>query len=289
MFSEKTSMYKITFSFFISFLLLSQGFISAQLPDGVRATPGYIAEIIKNYAAENSFPFALQSNYAAVKFPINVNVVKSKNGTAGLQLTDIENGLSLTNTYFKPIGIQFFIESFQFINDYNYAFVTYDNNRTEMLAKYAVAGSLNLFLVDSVKLGNIQSYGFTYFPNEPDSNYIFICKKYFTGNALATMLGHFMGLLSTHENAGGSELVSEKNCASSGDYICDTYADPDLFLKVIDNCKYVGIDKDNNGKYYVPSVSNIMSNSTDNCKCGFTPLQYRRMYYYFNKYRRNLN
>ena len=103
------------------------------------------------------------------------------------------------------------------------------------------------------------------------------------------MLGHFMGLLSTHETLGGKEYVNEANCASSGDFICDTYAYPDLYNMVIDSCKYIGTTRDDNGKYYVPSVANIMSNSLKNCKCILTPLQYRRIYYYFHKYRQYLN
>ncbi len=282
-------MNKIIICLLIVFPLLSQGLSYGQLPDGVIATPGYITEIVKNYNDENSFSIALQSNYTTVKIPISVDLVKSIDGSAGLLLADIKNCLSLTNEYFKTIGIQFYIESFQLINDYNYSFVTYNNNRSEMLAKYAIARRINLFLVDSVNLGNFKTYGFTYFPDEPDSNYIFISKKYLTGNSLATMLGHFMGLLSTHEKAGGAELANEINCAGSGDFICDTYADPDLFRMVIDPCKYVGLARDNAGKFYVPSVSNLMSNTLDKCKCGFTQLQYRRMYYYFYKYRQYLN
>ena len=98
-----------------------------------------------------------------------------------------------------------------------------------------------------------------------------------------------MGLLSTHESLGGRELASEKNCAEGGDFICDTYADPDLFDQVIDSCKYIGTMRDDNGRYFVPSVANLMSNSPDECKCILTPLQYRRIYYYFKKYRQYLN
>jgi hypothetical protein len=91
-----------------------------------------------------------------------------------------------------------------------------------------------------------------------------------------------------HETTGGSELASEKNCASSGDYICDTYADPNLFYQVADSCRYIGTMRDESGKYFVPSVANIMSDSPAECRCVLTPLQYRRIYYYFHKYRHSL-
>jgi hypothetical protein len=138
-------------------------------------------------------------------------------------------------------------------------------------------------------MGSDKIYGFTYFPDIADSNFIYLDKNYANGNSLTTMLGHFMGLLSTHETAGGRELANENNCATSGDFICDTYADPDLFNEVIDSCQYIGTMRDDNGQYYVPSVANIMSNSPDHCKCILTPLQYRRVYYYYHKYRQYLN
>jgi hypothetical protein len=261
----------------------------AQLPDGVTGTSSYISEIKKNYADENAIPFDLNGSNINVNIAIRVHVIRNIKGMAGASIADINNSVNSANNYFKTIGLHFFVDSMDFINDYNYSYITYNKNKTELLIKYASSNKINLFLVDSIKMGTSRSYGFTYFPNVTDSNYIFLDKNYISGNFLTTMLGHFMGLLSTHETEGGLELVSEKNCTASGDFICDTYADPDLFNQVIDTCKYTGTAKDSNGKYYVPSVANIMSNSLDNCKCSFTPFQYRRMYYYFNKYRQYLN
>jgi hypothetical protein len=213
----------------------------------------------------------------------------NREGTAGVGQQDIKNSINLANSYFKNAGIQFFIDTIQYINDYNYSFIAYNDLKKELLIKYAVSNMINLFLADSIKLGDDYTYGFTYFPDVADSNFIYLNKNYARGNYLTTMLGHYMGLLSTHETAGGRELASENNCSSSGDFICDTYADPDLFNEVIDSCRYIGTMRDNNGRYYVPSVANIMSNSPDECKCILTPSQYRRIYYYYNKYRRYLN
>jgi hypothetical protein len=211
------------------------------------------------------------------------------NGLAGVNQINISNSVKLANSYFENVGIQFFIDSIDFINDYNYSFITYNHLKKELLTKYAINSRINLFLVDSIKMGSFYSYGFTYFPDEADSNFIYLDKNYAGGMSLTTLLGHFMGLLSTHETGGGRELANEENCASSGDFICDTYADPDLFNLVVDSCQYIGVIRDDIGKYYVPSVANIMSNSPDNCKCILTPLQYRRIYYYYYKYRQYLN
>jgi hypothetical protein len=194
-------------------------------------------------------------------------------------------GVTIANNYFKNAGIQFFIDSIDYVNDDNYSCIEQNYLKKELLTKYAVKSRINLFLVDSVKIGTALSYGFTYFPDEADSNFIYLNKSYVGGNSLSTMLGHYMGLLSTDETLGGNELVEGGNCSKSGDFICDTYADPGLFQLVDDSCKYTGIARDGNGKYYTPSVANLMSDAPDNCRCVLTPLQYRRIYYYFHKYR----
>jgi len=274
------------------FLLLSLLFMhclaSAQLPDRVTATQSFLDTVRINYTDENSFTFDLTSLDPAVNIPIRINIIMNKEGSAGVDQQDIRYSVDLANGYFRNAGIQFFIDTVEYINDYNYSFITYNNLKKELLTKYAVNGRINLFLADSIKPGADYSYGFTYFPDVADSNFIFLNKNYSRGNSLTTMLGHYMGLLSTHETAGGRELASEKNCSSSGDFICDTYADPDLFNQVIDSCKYIGTMRDDNGEYYVPSVANIMSNSPDKCKCILTPQQYRRIYYYYHKYRQYL-
>jgi len=269
-------------------LIFIQYMISAQLPDGVTATQSFLSEITKNYKDENLLSFDLNAITTHVNIPVEVHIVMNIKGNAEVNQKSIYNSVVLTNSYFKEVGIHFFVDTIDYVNDYNYSYIAYNNLRKELLVKYAVNNRINLFIVDSIKLGSFYSYGFTYFPDVPDSNYIFLDKSYLSGNSLTTMLGHFMGLLSTHETAGGKEQANEKNCAESGDYICDTYADPDLLGQVIDSCKYIGTMRDDMGKYYIPSIANIMSDSPDKCKCILTPLQFRRIYYYYLKYRQYL-
>jgi hypothetical protein len=282
-------MNKAKTGFLTLIMVLLNSMVSGQLPDGVTVTQSFLNEIIKNYKDENSISFDPNTINTYVKIPMRVHIIMDIKGTTGVNLANIFNSVVLANTFFKNAGIQFFIDSLDLVSDYNYSFITYNKLRKELLTRYVVNNRINLFLADSIKMGISESYGFTYFPDVPDSNFIFLNKKYLPGNSLTTMLGHYMGLLSTHETMGGRELVSEINCSTSGDYICDTYADPDLFNSVIDSCKYIGTMRDDNGRYFVPTVANIMSNTKDECKCILTPLQYRRINYYYKKYRQNVN
>jgi hypothetical protein len=288
-FNNRAIMKKGRTGFLILFLVLIQCLASAQMPDGVSATQSFLEKIIANYKDENSFSFDQNTINTHVNIPIRVHIIMNIKGLAGVNRANIYQSVAAANSFFNAAGMQFFIDSLDYIADYNYSFITYNKLKKELLTRYAIENRINLFLVDSIKMISSGSYGFTYFPDEADSNIIYLDKNYASGNSLTTMLGHFMGLLSTHEVAGGMELASEQNCSSSGDFICDTYADPGLFNQVVDSCKYIGSIRDNSGNYFVPSVANIMSDSPDKCKCILTPLQYRRIYYYFHKYRQYLN
>lgn len=261
----------------------------AQLPDGVTATQSFLDTIKINLKTEDSYSFDVKSLQSYARIPIRAHIIMNIKGIAGVSPEKIISTINIVNSYFNKAGIEFFVDSIDYVADYNYSFVTYNNLRKELLIKHNVSSTINLFIADSIKMGPSFSYGFTYFPDVPDSNTVYIDKRYFSGNSLITLLGHFMGLLSTHETNGGRELSSEKNCRESGDYICDTYADPDLFNQVLDSCKYIGNQRDDNGNYYVPSVANLMSNSPDQCRCIFTPQQYRRILFYYQKYRYSLN
>ena len=281
-------MKKIRCRLLLLVLFLISCFSKAQnniLPDMVSASKAYIDTIIKNYTDEDTMSFSPTSLTSTVRIPVVVHIIIDNTGQAGVSTSDISTSIGTANSFFKNIGILFYIDQTDYINDYNYAFIRYGNNLKELLSVYPVKNRINLFLADSILMGTKRSYGYTCFPDAPDSNYIFLDKKYISGYYLTTMLGHYFGLLSTHDTVGGAELASEENCDEAGDFICDTYADPDLYNQVDTTCNYQGAFRDAHGDFFVPTVANIMSNSPDECKCDFTPLQYKRMYYYYLKYR----
>ncbi|MBK8498687.1 MAG: hypothetical protein IPL52_07685 [Flavobacteriales bacterium] len=77
-------------------------------------------------------------------------------------------------------------------------------------------------------------------------------------------VGHLLGLFHTHDTILGTELVDGSNCATAGDFICDTPADPNLGLAGMveyGTCNYIGTVTDANGQAYAPMVHNVMSYS----------------------------
>ena len=61
--------------------------------------------------------------------------------------------------------------------------------------------------------------------------------------------------------------------------MCDTPADPMVFGKIDNNCRYTGNDKDKNGQAFKPNTANMMSYSNNSCLQEFSAQQYARINY----------
>ena len=76
---------------------------------------------------------------------------------------------------------------------------------------------------------------------------------------------HALSLIHTFGTRHGfpltNELANGSNCYESGDYICDTPADPNLYGLVSQDtdCNYLGGSTDANGQMYIPNTTNIIS------------------------------
>lgn len=91
-------------------------------------------------------------------------------------------------------------------------------------------------------------------------------------SALLHEVGHLLGLGHTY---GDGELVDGSNCTTAVDGLCDTPADPGLYLPgMVDiaTCTYIGTATDANGDLYQPMLNNVMAASP--ClKDSLTPQQ----------------
>ena len=110
------------------------------------------------------------------------------------------------------------------------------------------------------------------------------------GSTLLHEIGHYFSLAHTHSTNGGGELANGSNCATAGDQLCDTPADPGLStLNVSSSCAYTGTFLDANNQAYTPNVKNIMSYSRKTCRTEFSAGQYARMQNYFQVFRNYLS
>lgn len=262
--------------------------IFSQLPDGTITTKDYIDVIKSNLTNESLEILRTSANEIDRFLTIDVYIVNNELGEQVVTEKDINNEMAVINSAFWKIGLGFNVGKMVNIPEYVYGKKTSNDQIDEITVKYSASDRINLYLLDRVYHNNIFYYGFTYYPNEKDKNYIFLSKDLLEGNYLITLMGHYFGLLSTHDTISGKEKVNEDNCLSAGDLICDTYADPGLFENVTDSCIYENPKRDPEGEYYIPTVANYMSESLDKCKCQFTTDQYKRMSFYLINYRKYL-
>lgn len=265
---------------------LSGSSLFAQLPNGTLITQEYFDMVLANINDEVLEIVDTISPELNVNLKLEVFVLTDAQGGINFENDWLVSSLNIANSFFRKIGLSFSIGNITIVPEYDYSVLNNEIEVAELEAKYCIQRRLNLFLVDGIEMNGNQSYGYTTYPSDTIHNNIFIRKDYLIGNNLTALFGSYFGLLNTYESFGELELVDGSNCLSAGDVICDTYADPGgLYASTNYKCQYIGTITDPNGEFYLPSVANIMSDSPDECKCVFTPGQYRRMKYYFKKYK----
>lgn len=274
------------FRFFLVLIIIIKSMsVQCQYPDATILTSAdeYYTLLTNNLTDERSTVFD-SSRVGLSLITMHFFTVNTVEGDNEVTLANVNNSLSKANHYFKPAGIQFQRGTFDSIPEYPYGYFSKTGQDMEMLVKYARKNTINLFLVDSIIFDSIDYYGFTWFPDDKDSNFIILRKDHLGTGALVTQLGHFFGLLTT-SNYISEEYVDGTNCGNAGDYICDTHADRGIFGQVNSSCEFVGAAMDSHNDWLVPSVANFMAEGPFECKCIFTPEQYRRIVYYYKNYR----
>ena len=217
-------------------------------------------------------------------------------------MEDLDTMVMKLNEFFSPICVSFSLCEYNVLeNDYSLGRVVTqpirsDQQLLELKNRFSLRRRINIFFLDFITDADCGTSTFKGILTENDAN-LYIEKRCFDGLAgqVAHHLGHTFGLSNTFD-ASTIELVDGSNCATTGDLICDTPADPyaqswvsnatpeeiELIAQnLLDttffgaSCEFVYGIRDPNGQYYQPDMGNIMSAYP--CKCGFTQDQYRLM------------
>lgn len=204
---------------------------------------------------------------------LTVHIVASTpGGGSTISQEEIEEQIEILNNTFGS-GIVFFLcGSPRFYQGLD----VYDFNSGDALNKgRRVANTVNVFIVEDLQVTNdFGLCGYARFPfyGKPEGRYVMMNLGCWNdGSTLTHELGHFYGLFHTHEAFGGFEYVDGSNCATAGDFICDTPADPNLSRPfAMAGCTYIGDFVDPKGDRYSPPVSNIMSYAPQPCTRDLT-------------------
>ncbi|MDG1334179.1 MAG: PKD domain-containing protein [Crocinitomicaceae bacterium] len=207
---------------------------------------------------------------STIYVPVQLHLINDDNGLGGISEAEALLALDRMNDFYIDASIHFYqCGGIDIINNSTY----FDYNKTQMAdldAAYSQDNVVNIYVANSATSGSSSICGHAQFPGGLD----FImqatsCMN--NGSTLAHEMGHYLGLYHTHSTTFGDEAVDGSDCATQGDLICDTPADPNLSGEIDnDGCIYEGTDTDENGQAYLPQVTNILSYASKECRIDIT-------------------
>ncbi len=255
---------------------------------GQITTPEQIAHLKANNPNLN---LSFRSSMDTIRVPVLFHRIADENGNGAVSEADCANALVELNALYASGRIVFEeCESPRLIEDSTF----YDYEYSEEFAlrqAHEVSGVINVFIPNRASsTSGGQVCGYAYLP--PTRRDITIVKAscFTNGTTFPHEVGHFLGLYHTHgtSNCGSltDELVDGSNCATRGDDVCDTPADPNLLgidcdrYVVNSSCVYTGTEVDANGDSFAPDTRNIMSYSRKACRQHFSAGQLDRVRFY---------
>jgi len=215
--------------------------------------------------------------------PLAFHVVRRSDGSGGIDEARLVRALDDANLHFAGAGIVFcwpgpvdYIDS----NDLYYNIDT-QAEIDALRSINPVSGAINVYFTANLADENGPLCGVSSFTWDTvqgivvDNDCTALNGDHST---FSHQIGHYLDLLDTHETAFGQECVDGSNCATAGDLLCDTPADPMLGAHNVDpNCVYVGTETDAcNGESYHPDTTNLMSDAPAECRASFSAGQENR-------------
>jgi hypothetical protein len=209
--------------------------------------------------------------------PLTIHIVRSSSGTGGLAQQWANQCIVDANLLFAPAGIQFvqpgptrFIDSNLFYSGINTLAQINQLRQTD-----PVPNTINIYFTEHLAyeagaLCGISSFTFSSVQGIAMNNN---CTPRSGNHSTFTHeLGHYFDLFHTHEPAFGIECTSGANCATAGDLICDTPADPTLSSVVNSLCAYIGAAPPPcpGDPPYNPDTRNVMSYARHTCRNHFS-------------------
>jgi hypothetical protein len=215
--------------------------------------------------------------------PLAIHIIRRNDGSGGFSLARLAVALRDLNLMWQPAGVQFFqYGPVDYIDDEKYRDLP-ASLFDELRRKNVIAGAINVYFVNSLTGANKKSLcGLASYSGNDVQGILMSNGCAGTSDNPTTFaheVGHYFNLYHTHETGFGKECPSGNNCATAGDQICDTPADPDLTDHVNKDCEYdnsVSAPDGCDSAPYAPSTKNLMSYSTKLCRDRFTPEQIKK-------------
>lgn len=219
-----------------------------------------------------------------VFLPLAFHIVRQTDGSGGLDPSVLCSSFNLLQSHYAPTSIQFFLAGpVDFIDDDAFYFSTDTTAEINALRQVnTVSDAINIYCTLNLVQNGNPICGISSVPTFPFPGIVVAnqCMPPGNGTTLTHEVGHFLSLAHTFSTSAGVELVDGSNCATAGDLVCDTPADPllgDFNVNPPPACTYFGSETDPNGDPYNPDPSNFMTFGWRDCRTNFTPGQGSRM------------
>ncbi|MCC6662083.1 MAG: hypothetical protein IT437_14500 [Phycisphaerales bacterium] len=236
-------------------------------------TPGEAARALRLQAAG---AYTGAAPEAVTRIGLTFHVVRTSAGTGGLEQARLDQAVIDANWGFAAMGVQFCqVGPTRFIDNSAFYSITSTSQANALRLIDVVPGTINCYFVNSAPFCGISSFTFSSVQGIVYNN---SCVGLPTNRStFPHEIGHYFDLFHTHETGmGGPECTNGSNCATAGDLVCDTPADPNV-LGQVSNCLWVGsASPPCGGLPYNPPVRNFMSYSDKECRDHYTPGQNAR-------------
>ncbi|MFB0906958.1 MAG: M43 family zinc metalloprotease, partial [Spirosomataceae bacterium] len=174
---------------------------------------------------------------------------------------------------FKSINVQFYLlPDIDYIDNTNYYDLNADQEEESLCRDNDVSNAVNLYVTNSIVFTyGFNAAGYAYYPSPiAASNRIFITNSSIIsgGRTLTHEFGHYFNLLHTFRGNQNNDVTTRElvtrgngaNCTTTGDFLCDTPADPyGMSGATVNGCSYTGTLTDANGMQFAPQMTNTMS------------------------------
>jgi hypothetical protein len=215
--------------------------------------------------------------------PCAMHIVRQDSGTGGIPLDRLDQAIIDANTIWAPANMQFYILSIDYIDSDDLYFNINTDFEIDILRTFnRVDNAINMYFTENLSNEDGSLCGKSSFTGTIPQGIAFANGCVGLPENPSTFpheIGHYFDLFHTHETAFGEELVDGSNCASEGDLLCDTPADPKLGDHNVTphpDCIYTGTATDDNDDPYNPDVSQIMSYAPKLCRNTISPQGYGR-------------
>ena len=245
-------------------------------------------------SAQNTALDNLSKNLPCIEKNFNLRVLMTVDSASRLPLrsqVEVNNILHKTSEYFEPICMSFSSCNYEIIENYSYNNL-FDSLRVkEMGVVYGYPKRINIFFVNNV-INNDCGYSYLggFSTRREAQIYVELSCTDEPAEQIARHMGRLLGLLNTNHE-GHTQVANADNCSTTGDRLCSTPADPygytrnangdwvvsanPLLEEYYNACEFTWEVVDDNGDYYTPSMTNMMSPYP--CKCHFTEEQFSLM------------